>query len=102
MPKLRIENFKCYRKEELLFGDLTVLVGTNGAGKSSVIQSLLLLHEAVKSPKENRRLPLNDFRSQNLGSASDIVFNNDTSLDIKPVGGINYLIRCFKISCTYS
>lgn len=83
MPKLRIENFKCYQKEELLFGDLTVLVGTNGAGKSSVIQSLLLLHEAVKSPKENRRLPLNDFRSQNLGSASDIVFNNDTSLDIK-------------------
>lgn len=73
MPRLRIENFKCYRKEELLFGDLTVLVGTNGAGKSSVIQSLLLLHEAVNSPKERHRLPLNDFRSQNLGSASDIV-----------------------------
>lgn len=83
MPKLRIENFKCYKKEELLFGDLTVLVGANGAGKSSVIQSLLLLHEAVQAPKEHRRLPMNGFRSQNLGSASDIVFNNDISLDIK-------------------
>ena len=52
MPKLRIENFKCYRKEEILFGDLTVLVGANGAGKSSVVLSLLLRRGAGESAKE--------------------------------------------------
>lgn len=82
MPHLKIENFKCYKKADIDFNDLTVLVGANGAGKSSIIQSLLLLREAVSSSK-GHKLPLNTLRDQNLGTATDIVYNNDTSLKIK-------------------
>lgn len=82
MPTLKIENFKCHRKANICFSGLTVLVGANGAGKSSVVQSLLLIRETLKY-KSGERLPLNNFNGQNLGSAADIIYNNDTSQRIR-------------------
>jgi len=43
IEKLEIEAFKCFEKESLKFRNLTVLTGTNGSGKSSVIQAILKL-----------------------------------------------------------
>ncbi len=42
---IRLWNFKCFRDETLRFGGLTVLSGLNGAGKSSVIQAVLVLRQ---------------------------------------------------------
>lgn len=41
--KLKIENFMKIKKAEIEFGDLTVFVGHNGTGKSSLLQFLKLL-----------------------------------------------------------
>lgn len=82
MPLLKIENFKCYKKSSVEFDDLTVLVGSNGAGKSSVIQAMLMLREAVFS-NGGDNLPINNFKGQNLGQGIDIFHNNDTSKPIK-------------------
>ena len=46
---LTINNFKCFDHLEISFPSLTVLVGANGMGKSTVVQSLLLM----RSVKEN-------------------------------------------------
>ena len=40
---LKIHNFKCLDDENLTFKNLTILLGLNSAGKSSVIQSILLM-----------------------------------------------------------
>lgn len=40
-----IKNFKCFQDEQVSLNQLTVLSGGNGVGKSSVIQSLLLLRQ---------------------------------------------------------
>lgn len=50
MDVLQMENFKCFVKQKIEFADLTALVGANGAGKSSVIQSLLLLRQSIENP----------------------------------------------------
>ena len=40
---LKINQFKCLGDENLIFKNLTILTGLNSAGKSSVIQSILLM-----------------------------------------------------------
>ena len=42
-----LENFKCFRRLGINPKQLTVLIGPNGTGKSSVLQALLLLKQSV-------------------------------------------------------
>jgi predicted ATPase len=46
LNKLTITNFKCFTKMAIPFNNLTVLAGINGSGKSTIIQSLLLLRQS--------------------------------------------------------
>ncbi len=45
---LRLQNFKCFENQSFHMGPLTVLTGLNNTGKSSVIQSLLLLRQSYQ------------------------------------------------------
>lgn len=76
MATLRIDNFKCYKKSSVHLNDMTVLVGANGSGKSSIIQALLLLRKSIRE-KNHSLLSVTDFFKQNLGSYEDIVYLND-------------------------
>ena len=46
--ELRIENFKPFQEQVLKMKPLTLLTGLNSTGKSSVLQSLLLLRQSYK------------------------------------------------------
>lgn len=46
--KLRLQNYKCFEDQSLDFKFLTLLSGLNATGKSSVIQSLLLLRQSYQ------------------------------------------------------
>ena len=71
MRSLRIENFKCFQDKTINFSNLTVLAGGNGAGKSTVIQSLLILAQSFDR-KDFENIPkiiyLNDYYCE-LGSS---------------------------------
>ena len=43
LKKITFSNFKCFEKSELTFRDLTIIVGQNNAGKSSIIEALRLI-----------------------------------------------------------
>ena len=46
MHKIGIKNFKCFReKSDIHFSDITINVGINSVGKSTFIQSLLLIRQ---------------------------------------------------------
>ncbi len=47
ITNLHIKNFKCHKDTNLALGNLTLLCGQNGVGKSSAIQSLLLLRQTA-------------------------------------------------------
>ena len=60
IKEINISNFKCFSSNQLCLADLTVLAGLNSAGKSSVIQSLLLLRQSkLCSHSPNFQLCLN-------------------------------------------
>lgn len=70
---LNIRNFKCFRRQQFELKALTVLVGANGMGKSTVLQSLLLLRHYVESKVLNDgRILLNGPMGLSLGDADSI------------------------------
>lgn len=48
LEQIRLENFKSFKDQEIELRPLTLLSGLNGMGKSSVLQSLLLLRQSYQ------------------------------------------------------
>ncbi|MBU2889919.1 DUF3696 domain-containing protein [Celeribacter halophilus] len=72
---INLKNFKCFREDEIDIGNLTILTGLNGMGKSSVIQALLLLRQSFGlSFQRSRRLKLNGDLIE-LGTGADVFFD---------------------------
>ena len=68
---LTIDNFKCFKHLEIALPNLTILVGSNGMGKSTIIQSLLLIRSAWE--KENDTLELNGPYGLSLGTNASVL-----------------------------
>lgn len=58
--ELTIKNFKSHKDTTIRLGNLTVLCGKNSVGKSSLIQSLLLLRQTDMKNRLSEALDLND------------------------------------------
>lgn len=59
IEELQLTNFKAWRASEpVTLAPVTVLLGTNSSGKSSIIQSLLLLKQTAASPDRTIHLNL--------------------------------------------
>jgi predicted ATPase len=55
--RLRLVNFKAWEDTgEIPLKPVTMLLGTNSSGKSTLIQSLLLLKQTVQSPDRSIHL----------------------------------------------
>lgn len=86
MEKLIIKNFKCFHNTEIELNDLTVFAGGNGNGKSSAIQSLLLLRRTIEHCSEWKNdhyeykkinglnIELNDVYCLGLGNSENILY----------------------------
>lgn len=71
--KLLIKNYKCFLDQAIEFGQLTVLAGSNSAGKSSTIQALLLTRIAFeKDKKKENNIPVNGEYCLELGLAKGL------------------------------
>jgi len=72
---VRIERFKCFEDQLITFSKLTLLAGANGAGKSTAIQSILLLRQSRLEDNitDRQRLVLNGDLVQ-VGTAKDAIY----------------------------
>lgn len=83
ITQIEIENFKCFKNMvSFPLGNLTLLTGVNGRGKSTLIQSLLLMRQSIEHNQATIQIILNG-SCVNLGSFDD-VRNGDTS-QVNPV-----------------
>lgn len=82
LTRLELRNFKCFESLQLQLAPLTILCGFNGAGKSSVIQALLLLHQSQITGDPDNGLVLGD-NLIDLGTGQDILFDEATSETIE-------------------
>lgn len=59
LQKIRLERFKCFKDLELPLAPLTLLTGVNGAGKSTVLSAIGLLHQSICYHANSGGLELN-------------------------------------------
>ena len=71
--EIKIKNFKSLKDIDLSLSNLNILAGLNGSGKSSFIQSLLLLRQSFgNTTRGNIGLILQDGELISLGSGKDV------------------------------
>ena len=93
---LHLCNFKCFRNKRIPFGQLTALLGTNGVGKSSVIQSLHLLKTTKDEPhKKGDIISLNGPYGMSLGTSMDVMTTdvNDGFVKIAVSDGVKIMME---------
>ncbi|WP_027938709.1 DUF3696 domain-containing protein [Anaeroarcus burkinensis] len=77
IEKISFENYKSFKElKELNFKPITVLCGANSCGKSSIIQSLLLLKQTIECQRPNQFLLLNG-RFVHLGAFDNIIYQKN-------------------------
>ncbi len=72
LTELQLELFKCFDRLILPLAPLTLLSGSNASGKSTVIQSIAILHQAMRHHEWSMHLPLNGAELQ-LGTLADVI-----------------------------
>ena len=78
-----LDNFKSINQEkELPFRPLTIFTGANSSGKSTILQSILLVTQTLQDSIPSRSIVLNGWFKK-FGSYDDIVHRRDFGKDIK-------------------
>ncbi len=82
ISKVSLENFKGFKSlNNMKIKPVTVLCGTNSCGKTSLLQSILLMRQTLESQNPNQTLLLNG-RFVNLGKFEDIIFEKDLDKEV--------------------
>lgn len=72
LQSVELTNFKCFQHQVFPLSNLTILAGLNGMGKSSLLQSLLLLRQSNGDAGLKQGLKLNG-QYVNLGVSRDVL-----------------------------
>src|ERR1700722_15185370 len=79
----RIKNFKSFADQpDLALANINVLAGANSSGKSSIIQSILLLKQTLQYGSDNRSISLNGPLLR-LGAFDDVLNHESLSETIE-------------------
>lgn len=85
LRKIKLHNFKCFDDIEIPFNNLTLLAGGNGSGKSTIVQSLLLIAQSFYESKELTSIHFMG-KYVKLGYSNDIFYEFNNS---EPTLGFN-------------
>ena len=79
----KLDNFKSIDQEkDLEFRPLTIFTGANSSGKSTILQSILLVTQTLQSPIASRSILLNGWFKK-FGNYSDVVNRREFNKKIK-------------------
>lgn len=85
LAALRLQHFKSWRDTgNVRLAPVTALFGTNSSGKTSLLQSLLLMRQTSESPDRSRVLDLGGGIGSlvDLGAAIDVMHSHDEGLEL--------------------
>ncbi len=102
LQKISVRNFKSLKNINLELKNLNILAGLNGSGKSSFIQSLLLLRQSYNMAiQEKQGLILQDGSIISLGKGKDIFYQyaeKDEKIEFEFTNNLNEFFWAFNYS----
>ena len=72
ITELRLKNFKCLKEDLFPLSKINVFAGRNGIGKSSLLQSMLLIAQSLDDNGQLKKVKINGNFLQ-LGTFHDII-----------------------------
>lgn len=79
ISKMELKNYKCFSDNQIAFSDLTILAGANAAGKSSIIQALLLAYNSLNT--DNATIDVSKSLGIQVGGPKSLVSQNAIELE---------------------
>lgn len=82
--KITLENFKGFTKEQSIeLKPITLIYGANSSGKSSILQSLLLLKQTLEQSNDNNTILLPKGKYVDLGNFNEFISKHDTEKKLR-------------------
>jgi predicted ATPase len=81
IQKISFQNYKAFEKGEIKLKPITILLGANSVGKSSIINLLLMLQQTANSTNYKSALRLHG-ENVSMGECKNIFRNQDTSKNL--------------------
>ena len=86
LTRLEVTNFRAFEYQPIELAPITIFVGPNNSGKSSILSAIRLLSQSLQSLDSDVPLLLGEF-----GTFRDVAFGNKSA---RPVGiGIGFTYR---------
>jgi predicted ATPase len=82
LTQVSLQNFKCFSNLALPLAPFTLLTGFNAAGKSTVLQSLLLIVQALRADYHARLIDLNGSLVK-LGTTGEVLRRDSSAVEIQ-------------------
>jgi len=83
LERLTLDNFRSYKKQVFHFGDTTIIVAPNGAGKTNILEAIYLLATGL-SERAGETSEMIKFDTD-LSTVSGVVENNDERNELSVV-----------------
>lgn len=84
IQNINIENYKAFEKAKMPLKPITILLGANSVGKSSIIQLMLMLQQTGKTGLKSYKSPLKLYGGYvNLGDSINLFRNKKSDLPLK-------------------
>ena len=97
LTKIRVENYKGFREAEIPIKPITVLLGANSSGKSSMLQLLLLLQQTAEETSVSYKSALKIFGNRiSVGKVENLFYglNGKKPISIQ-IDFINELLKSY-------
>ena len=83
IEKIKIKNYKAFKEATIPFKPITIFLGANNAGKSSIIRLILLLQQTATADAESYKSALKLHGRINMGSPENLFYRKDTKKNIE-------------------
>ena len=84
LTKIRVENYKGFKEAEIPIKPITILLGANSSGKSSMLQLLLLLQQTAEETTDSYKSALKIFGKRiSVGKLENLFYKLDRKIPIK-------------------